>query len=299
MKSIYILAASILVFSDSVLTADDHTEDGMPKQTSNSRPSISSGILAYASVLKGHSSSWTNSVARLGMQCSGRVSGALNVDTGEFKTWDEYTATEGQNSNRDFYFAIGPWQTFYGECMLKPQSTWWEHSHRSFGTWGKNVLKSAGASRVSHINVRFAGFTTSTSMHSWGAKCKNPNVDAMAALFRTMPGIPNDLISVWDGLQRRYKERKKMMRKVMLDPGQRGRVVGTTVLRVVRAVQVFRVDGWYWFNDQEHGSATTWRKLGPAWGHVYTSRAFVEARGLSQQFPPERRGNTWSSTELR
>ena len=142
---------------------------------------------------------------QVGDEMQGIVSGALNVDTGEFKTWAEYTATEGQNPNQAFYFATGPWQTFRGECMLRPQSTWWEHGHKSFGDWAENKSNRRWYRR-SHIDVRFAGFTTSTSMPSWREKCENPNVDAMATLFRTMPGIPDDLITVWDGLERKYEE---------------------------------------------------------------------------------------------
>ena len=79
-----------------------------------------------------------------------------------------------------------------------------------------------------------------------------------------------------------------MKRTLVLNPGQKGRIVGTTALRVVHAVQVFRVDGWFWLNDEERGVATTWRNLGPAWKYVYTGRAFVEARGLCRQFPTDR-----------
>ena len=43
------------------------------------------------------------------------------------------------------------------------------------------------------------------------------------------------------------------MYTVRLSPGEAGRGVATTALRVVHAVQVFRVEGWYWYNDQEHG----------------------------------------------
>jgi len=217
----------------------------------------------------------------------GIVSGALNVDTGEFKTWAEYTATEGQNPNQAFHFATGPWQTFFGECMLKPKSTWWERSYTSFGSWVENKADRRRAGR-SRINVKFAGFTTKTSMPSWRARCEDRNVDAMATRFRTMPGLPSTLISIWDGLERRYKERIPMTGLVPLEPRQAGRVIGTTALQVVHAVQVFRVDRWFWHNDQDSGVATTWRGLGPAWKQVYSATAFVEARGLSQQFPKNR-----------
>ena len=110
----------------------------------------------------------------------------------------------------------------------------------------------------------------------------------MVTLFRTMPGIPGDLITIWDGLERKYEEKRRFRVFIPLDPGESGRAVATTALRVVHAVQVFQVGGWYWCNDQEHGSATTWRGLGPAWEHVYSDFAFVEARALSQMFPPDR-----------
>ena len=218
----------------------------------------------------------------------GFVSGALNVDTGEFKTWAEYTASEGQNPNEGHYFATGPWQTFRGECMLRPQLTWWEHGPKSFGDWATNI-SNRRVSKRSTVDVFFAGFTTKTSMPSWRAKCENPNVDAMATLFRTMPGIPHIIIGVWDGLERRrYEERMQVVRSLYLDQGQTGRIVGTTNLRVVRAVQVFRVDAWYWYsNNQDRGFATTWQGIGPGWKYVYADGAFVEGRGLSQMFPTD------------
>ena len=43
----------------------------------------------------------------------------------------------------------------------------------------------------------------------------------------------------------------------------------------------------YWRNNGDCGIATTWRGLGPAWKYVYTIPAFVDARGLSQQFPTD------------
>ena len=243
MKSIYILAAIILVSSYSVVTADDDTVDrnaetdlGLQAIDLIWEPGIRFGPQRAFELMD-------KLCGQVGDAMRGSVAGALNVDTGEFKTWDEYAETEGLNQTQAFGFATGPWQTFSGECMLKPQSTWWERSHKSYGAWGENTSNKRG-SRPSPINVRFAGFTTSTSMPSWGAKCQN--VDAMATLFRTMPGLPTDLVGVWDGLERRYEETIPMTPSLMLDPRTKGRIVGTTALRVVHAVQVFRVDGWFW-----------------------------------------------------
>ena len=148
MKSIYILAAIILVFSVSVLTVDTVGTVGTVARHSEKRL----GLEAIDIILDPDVPFYTDTAFKLmdklcgqvGDAMQGIVSGALNVDTGEFKTWDEYTDTEGQNPNQFFYFATGPWQTFYGECMLKPQSTWWEHSHESYGDVGIKYIKSAG-----------------------------------------------------------------------------------------------------------------------------------------------------------
>jgi hypothetical protein len=286
MKSIYILAAIILVFSDSVLTddmADRNSETELGLQAID--------LIQHPDMLFDAETAFELMDKLCGQVVDGMqgiVSGALNVDTGEFKTWAEYTATEGQNPNQGFYFATERWATFRGECMLRPHSTWWEHGPKSFGTWVENTATRRD-NRRSRINVRFEGFTTSTSMPSWATKCKNPNVDAMVTLFRTMPGIPDNLITVWDGLDRKYEDNRMTLVSIRLSPGEEGRAIATTALRVVHAVQVFRVDEWYWhYNDLDRGFATSWQKLGLGWKYVYSDLAFVEARGLSQLFPRDR-----------
>jgi hypothetical protein len=286
MKSIYILAAVMLVFSGSVLTDDEEDR--------NSELELE---LEAIDLIQHPDSRFDSETAlelmdklcgQVGNEMEGIVSGALNVGTGEFKTWAEYTATEGLNPNEAFYFATGEWHTFRGECMLRPQSIWWEHSYKSYGSWGSN-LSNRRSNRRSPVKVRFAGFTTRTSMSSWVAKCENQNVDAMVKLFRKMPGIPKEIITVWDGLERKYEEVRTVVGATYLSPGETGRVVGTTIVRVVHAVQVFRVDEWYWYYDnQDRGFDTTWERLGLSWKQVYTDLAFVEARGLCQQFPKDR-----------
>ena len=136
MKSIYILAAIILVFSVSVLTDDRNAVTALGLEAIDLRQHPVDAERAFELMDK--------LCGQVGNGMQGIVSGALNVDTGEFKTWAEYTATEGRNPNREFYFATGPWQTFYGECMLRPQSTWWEHGPKSFGDVGNKYIKSAG-----------------------------------------------------------------------------------------------------------------------------------------------------------
>jgi len=196
--------------------------------------------------------------------------------------WKEYVDTVGQNQNYRDYLATEYWSTFYGECLLKPQSTWWEHSYTSFGSWQSNS-QAKSQSRWSKVEVRFAGFEATTTMSSWREKCKD--VDAMADLFRRMPGIPETIKTVWQGLDRTAEETRTMERSIHLQPGYKGRRVATTIVRVVHAVQVFKVSGWYWhLDDNIHGSALTWENL-PEWKEVYADRAYVEGRGICQQMP--------------
>ena len=64
------------------------------------------------------------------------VSGAFNMQTGVFMTWNEYIHSVGRyHGNPQFHWAFGSWHTFTGTCSLKPASAWIEPSYRSHGVW--------------------------------------------------------------------------------------------------------------------------------------------------------------------
>jgi hypothetical protein len=115
------------------------------------------------------------------------VSGAYNMDTGDFMIWSEYMSTMGQYGNPQFNWAAGSWHTFTGTCSLKPASAWVENSYRSVGRWVRNTGARQTAGRFSRINIRLPGFTAETSMSSWRSRCEN--VDQMVDIFRAMPEI--------------------------------------------------------------------------------------------------------------
>jgi hypothetical protein len=213
----------------------------------------------------------------------GTVSGAYNMDTGEFMEWNEYVETVGRDASPDYYLATGWWHTFWGTCSLKPESYWDEHSYTSLGSWGANTGLERG-SRRSYIDVRFAGFTATTTTDSWRERCEN--VDEMAETFRAMPEVPEAEKTIWKGLDRRVEQTKTFLRFVGMKPGYRGRARATTKVRVVHAKVVFHIGEWYWnYNDEIYGSANTWQRMGGQWDNVYADLAYVEARGLVEQMP--------------
>jgi hypothetical protein len=285
MKSIYTLAATLLVFPESVVT-DDNIRKGV---TDLGLQAMNLSQVPYGLL---NAQTAFHLIDKLcGQNGDGihtgtsTVSGAFNVDTGQFMAWHDYVpyvkTVLGQNLNYDDYLAMGGWNTFYGECSLQPQSTWWERSYMSTGGWATNFQNNPSVRKVL-VDVRFEGFAATCTMASWHAKCNN--VDTIADEFRRI--VPEDMKTAWTGLDRRYEQTIRMRRSVYLYPEQRARVVATTVVRVVHAVQVFRVSNWYWhYEDGAHGSASSWLGLGPEWEQVYADLAFVEGRGICQQGP--------------
>jgi hypothetical protein len=214
----------------------------------------------------------------------GSVSGAYNVKTGQFLTWDQYVKQEGENENYGYYMASGQWQTFWGYCSLQPESTWIERSYTTFGKWRRNKgrIKRTRV-KVSKCDVRLAGFTVYTTTVAWREQCKN--VDDMAEIFRDMP-LPADVKMSWKGLDRRVEAVKPMQRELRVPAGFKGRTVATTVVRVVNAKLVFHVMHWFWHdNDASRGTGNTWQNMGGEWSDVYADLAWVEAKGLCQQLP--------------
>jgi hypothetical protein len=66
----------------------------------------------------------TNLIDELCSQNSVLVSGAANIETGEFMTWQAYLNGPGRYGDPKYYNAIHPWETLWGACeTIKPAST--------------------------------------------------------------------------------------------------------------------------------------------------------------------------------
>jgi hypothetical protein len=226
----------------------------------------------------------------------GIVSGALNIDTAEFKTWDQYRASyEGVNGNGLFNFANGPWHTFWGRCSLKLWSTRFERGTASRGTWSSNlsnvqVPPLPPLIRISKIDVIIPGFGASTSMPSWMARCQNRQNMADAFTTLLLAEGQGNIVRFWPALDKVEEEFVHKDVGVPVESQKRGRIVTSTCLRVVQAVQIFEVGGWFWhYSDNQSGVGTTWLSLGPThgdWKIVYTKSAHVEGFGPNAQLPP-------------
>jgi hypothetical protein len=215
------------------------------------------------------------------------ISGAYNMGTGDFMTWEEYiTSGVWQNGNAAFYWASGPWHTFKGTCSLKPASAWAENSYTSEGRWARNMGSSGAPSRTSRVEIRLPGFSAETLMFSWHSRCEN--VDQMADTFRAMPGLSEDLKSIWKGLQLGFRQEsvKVYPKSIEVPFGHEGQTVATTMVIVVQAHLVLNVKEWYWYYEPEmSGIATGWQGMGGPWDYVYSKHAWVRAKGLAQQTP--------------
>jgi len=211
------------------------------------------------------------------------ISGAYNMGTGDFMTWEQYMSGVGQNGNVLFYWASGPWHTFRGTCSLKPASAWAENSYTSEGLWAYNTAGDHHPSRVSPVNIRLPGFSAETLMSSWRSRCEN--VDQMAETFRAMP-LSQDLKNIWKGLDLRQESIQVYSKSIQVPFGYEGQTVASTQVLVVQAHLVLNVEKWYWYYQAEmSGVATGWQGMGGPWKNVYSKVAWVRAKGLAQQTP--------------
>jgi hypothetical protein len=212
------------------------------------------------------------------------VSGAYNMDTGDFMIWDDYMRTVGLAGNPQFNWATGPWHTFKGRCSLKPVSAWIENSVTSYGNWVYNAVARGSRSRKSRINIHLVGFTTVTVVPSWRSRCDN--VDEMAQMFGAMPEIPDLLKGLWKGLELRVQRNEVIRKSIQVPFRHEGQAVATTNVLVVEAQLVLKVERWYWYYEPVmSGVSTGWQGMGGLWHYVYADLAWVQARGLAQQRP--------------
>jgi len=216
------------------------------------------------------------------------VSGAYNMVTGNFMTWNQFINTVGLFGNPQFNRAIGHWHTFTGTCSLKPTSLWAENSYRSEGTWTFNTAGPNASSRRSRIDIRLPGFSARTSTNSWRSRCDS--VDLMADTFRAMPQLSDYTKKIWKGLDLRVESTIPYTKYIQVPNRHKGMIVATTNVLVVHAQLVLNVQRWYWYYEPEWcGITVGWQGMEGLWNYVYADRAWVEARGLVQMAPEDPR----------
>lgn len=215
---------------------------------------------------------------------NGHVSGAYNPGTGEFKTWADYLATEGQHSNPNvFYAAHGMWNTFRGKCFWSPHNTSISDGPRTESPHWRNARLIRTSQRKVGFDYDDPGFVAQTSVPSWTARCSNHR--SMASLFQGMPGIET-IKTVWAGL--RYpipRTRYYGPEFVKIGPCHVYHFTVTRVVRTVRLVRVLFVTAWFYNNGVGAVEGEGWMDMGPQCQYVGSFSAWIDGSGLEMQAP--------------
>jgi len=282
MKPLHTIAAVLLLFPNSGLTQERMYEGSLNIQAmdlATSPDGLLNGVTASVFIDD------ICSQAPEGAPADFVVSGAYNMVTGDFMTWNVYINTVGQFGHPQFFWATGHWHTFMGTCSLKPASIWAENSYRSEGRWAYNTARDT-AGRHSPIDIRLPGFSAQTPTNSWRSRCEN--VDLMADTFRAMPELSDSTKKNWKGLNLRVESTVFYKKPIQLPYRHKGMVVATTNVLVVHAKVVLNVQRWYWYYEPESCGVTVgWQGMDGLWNYVYADRAWVEAKGLVQQEPED------------
>jgi hypothetical protein len=218
----------------------------------------------------------------------GRVSGAINVKTWTFMTWQEYQngPGEGQDLN-PWYAAHGEWNTFRGHCFFHQYSAWYEDGITSKSEYYHQYGDSGGTRKII-IFVDTPGFSAETSLPSLMAQVRDQPTD-LVPIFDKLVGLPESIRKLWVGLSTFVEPRKTRMDLTGAIPAcSTGWMTATTVERFVRVRQVFEVEHFYYNSDGNSGAVNSWLERGFEWKFVTSSGAWIDGHGVAKQTPEER-----------
>ncbi|NGO46526.1 hypothetical protein [Streptomyces ureilyticus] len=205
----------------------------------------------------------------------GRVHGSLNVETGQFRTYDEVYA----EAERLGHSPTAPWEYFSGYCTYPQASTWsikgetvrtsrWIGNQGTTGdketivrnyTTKTSAKKSVGAKiSLSFAKGLFGGGAESSFSYEWGWE-KSSSFE-----LRSEKSIPAcaQIATTWTPYQ-----------------------------RVVRVNPVFNVTSYSWHkggdpNDSDSWeNTTTWRGRDASWQKIYSHGYYID--GVSDKLLPD------------
>ncbi|MEX1652319.1 hypothetical protein ABZ960_03955 [Streptomyces pseudovenezuelae] len=181
------------------------------------------------------------------------VYGALNVDTGEFKTHDEYL--------RDVFglwVPAGPWELFRGWCGYAQASTW--------SVKGEPVRTSewTGNHGTTEDKVTFvSGYSTKTfAKKSVGA---NISLSLAKSIFSGTLGGSAGYEWGWEKTSSFERRSEKS-----IPPCTQVATTWTPYQRVVRVNPVFYVEDYQWNKGDGEVTAHTWRGRDASWKSIYS-----------------------------
>ncbi|MGW7208789.1 hypothetical protein [Streptomyces sp. NPDC054837] len=195
------------------------------------------------------------------------VYGAYNVDTGEFKTQDEYL--------RDvvgLWVPAGPWELFRGWCGYAQSSTW--------SVKGEPVRTSewTGNHGTTEDKVTFvSGYSTKTfAKKSVGA---NISLSLAKSIFSGTVGGSAGYEWGWEKSSSFERRSEKS-----IPPCTQVATTWTPYQRVVRVNPVFYVEDYQWNKGDGEVTAHTWRGRDASWKTIYSYGYYID--GVSDKLLP-------------
>ncbi|MFJ2234281.1 hypothetical protein [Streptomyces sp. NPDC087859] len=195
------------------------------------------------------------------------VYGAYNVDTGEFKTRDEYL--------RDvvgLWVPAGPWELFRGWCGYAQASTW--------SVKGEPVRTSewTGNHGTTEDKVTFvSGYSTKTfAKKSVGASI---SLSLAKSIFSGTAGGSFGYEWGWEKSSSFERRSEKS-----IPPCTQVATTWTPYQRVVRVNPVFYVEDYQWNKGDGEVTAHTWRGRDASWKTIYSYGYYID--GVSDKLLP-------------
>jgi len=195
------------------------------------------------------------------------VYGALNVDTGEFKTQDEYL--------RDvvgLWVPAGPWELFRGWCGYAQSSTW--------SVKGEPVRTSewTGNHGTTEDKVTFvSGYSTKTfAKKSVGASI---SLSLAKSIFSGTLGGSAGYEWGWEKTSSFERRSEKS-----IPPCTQVATTWTPYQRVVRVNPVFYVEDYQWNKGDGDVTTHTWRGRDASWKTIYSYGYYID--GISDKLLP-------------
>ncbi|GAA3833081.1 hypothetical protein ACFS5L_43360 [Streptomyces phyllanthi] len=195
------------------------------------------------------------------------VYGALNVDTGEFKTRDEYL--------RDVFGLwkpAGPWELFRGWCGYAESSTW--------SIKGEPVRTSRWIGNRGSADDKET-FVSSYSTKTFAKKSVGGEISLSLAKSIFTGGVGGSAGYEWGWeKESRFETRSEKT----IPPCRQVAVTWTPYQRVVRVNPIFYVEDYQWNKGGGDVTTHTWRGRDASWKTIYSYGYYID--GVSDKILP-------------
>jgi hypothetical protein len=198
----------------------------------------------------------------------GIVSGAVDVGTGEFKTWGDYKDTTGPNGQ---FVPTGAWETFEGVCSVQPVTEWFTNGPEISVTIPVDNNGTYPATNT--FTTEYA--TTYTLTVQKGRTHTITGAAGLNGFQQYANAIAVNAVGTWSWLN------TNTTIETVVDtiaPCSQGWMTFIPQFRTVLVVPVFNVTSYCWdhrtiggWSDGTTGCLDTWRGFGYNYQQIYSS----------------------------